>query len=92
MDGIPVVLMESISYGKPIISTDVSGIPEICIDNYDGKLIREKNVEEIVKAVEELSLDEKLRADLANNALDFAGKEYDLEKNSERKLQMMKWI
>ncbi|NJO87648.1 MAG: glycosyltransferase family 4 protein [Chloroflexia bacterium] len=92
MDGIPVVLMESISYGKPIISTDVSGIPEICINNYVGKLIQEKNVEEIVKAVEELSFNEKLKEDLGNNSLDFAAKEYDLEKNSERKLQMMNWI
>ena len=43
-DGIPVVLMEAIAYGLPLISTNVSGIPEICINNFNGYLIEEKNV------------------------------------------------
>ena len=92
MDGIPVVLMEAISYGKPIVSTDVSGIPEICINDYDGKLIQEKNVEELVDAIEKLADDADFRVKLSENSLELAKKDYDLEKNSQNKLKTMNWI
>jgi len=53
-DGIPVVLMEAIAYSLPLISTDVSGIPEICITDFNGQLIPERNVDELVNAILDL--------------------------------------
>ncbi|GAB2516078.1 glycosyltransferase [Microbulbifer agarilyticus] len=38
MDGIPVVLMEAMMRGVPVIATSVSGIPELVIDGYTGYL------------------------------------------------------
>lgn len=38
MDGIPVVLMEAMSQQVPVISTRLSGIPELVIDNKTGLL------------------------------------------------------
>ncbi|MCF6242180.1 MAG: glycosyltransferase family 4 protein [Bacteroidales bacterium] len=92
MDGIPVVLMEAIAYGIPIISTNISGIPEICINEYNGFLINEKNSEQIVNAVENLSSSERIYVQCSKNSLHLAQKEYNLVKNSKQKMSMMNWI
>lgn len=89
MDGIPVVLMEAISFGIPIISTKISGIPEICIDGYNGKLIREKSIDDIVEAVK-IFTDISYRKQLSINCLKMA-KKYDIEENSIRKINLLSW-
>jgi len=90
-DGIPVVLMESIAYGLPIISTNVSGIPEICIDKYNGFLLEEKNTDEIVKSIISLIEDREQLVKYSKNSLELS-KEYDIEINSKEKLKAMGWI
>lgn len=39
-EGLPISILEAMSYGKPIISTDVGGIPEVVKDNINGFLIK----------------------------------------------------
>ena len=39
-EGLPVSIMEAISYGVPIIATDVGGISEIVIPSYNGVLLK----------------------------------------------------
>lgn len=45
-EGLPVSIMEAISFGIPVIATDVGGTSEIVINNITGKLI-EKNFSSI---------------------------------------------
>lgn len=90
-DGIPVVLMESIAYGLPIISTDVSGIPEICIDKYNGFLLEEKNTDVIVKSIISLIENKAQLVEFSKNSLELS-KEYDIEINSKEKMKAMCWI
>ena len=92
MDGIPVVLMEAIAYGNPIISTNISGIPEICINNFNGFLIDEKNIEQIVTSIGKVSSQNNLFLSFSKNSIHLAKEEYNLVKNSENKMKMMNWI
>ena len=92
MDGIPVVLMEAISYSKPIISTNISGIPEICKNEYTGYLIDEKNTEQLVKAIEDICNSKDKYKSFVNNSYNLAKEEYDLVKNSKNKLIEMNWL
>ena len=39
-EGLPVSIMEAISYGIPVIATDVGGTSEIVIDNVSGNLLK----------------------------------------------------
>jgi len=90
-DGIPATLMEAISFGLPIISTNISGIPEICINNFNGFLINEKNVEEIVMAIEKLYTHKPLRIKFSSNSLVLSN-EYNITLNSEKKMKKMNWL
>jgi colanic acid/amylovoran biosynthesis glycosyltransferase len=88
-DGIPVVLMEAISYGLPIISTNISGIPEICINNFNGILIKEKDVNAIKQSILILKNTE-LRKKYALNSLKVS-REYDIDENSVSKIKALGW-
>lgn len=89
-DGIPVVLMEAVSYSLPIISTNISGIPEICINKYNGYLIEQKNVEEIVRSIIKLSNNHD-NIDFQKNSYELS-KQYDIQLNSTKKLNYLKWL
>lgn len=91
MDGIPVVLMEAISYGVPIISTNLSGIPEICKNQVNGYLLPEKNSEEIYKKIEYLHYNRSVLNSFKKNTRDIA-EEYDIRKNSQNKALKLQWI
>lgn len=52
MDGIPVVLMEALAMGVPVVTTAVSGIPEL-VDEEVGWVVAEGDVERLVAAVAE---------------------------------------
>lgn len=89
-DGIPVVLMEAISYGLPIISTNISGIPEICIENFNGLLIEEKSIKQICESIRILSEDNLLLKQFSMNSLQVAQK-YNIIDNSSEKLKYLSW-
>ena len=50
MDGIPVSLIEAMGIGVPVVSTSISGIPELIQDRENGLLISPKNSNAIVDA------------------------------------------
>jgi colanic acid/amylovoran biosynthesis glycosyltransferase len=52
-EGIPVALMEAMSYGIPVISTDTGGIPELIGDG-SGIMVPERDPEAIAFAMERL--------------------------------------
>lgn len=49
-EGLPISILEAMSYGHPIISTPVGGIPEVVNDN--GILVTPGNADEIWKAMQ----------------------------------------
>lgn len=90
-DGIPVVLMEAIAYSLPLISTKISGIPEICVENFNGKLIEERNVNDLVQSILELSKNENEREKYSINSIKLSEK-YDIDSNSKLKVKYLNWI
>lgn len=64
-DGIPNVLAEAMASGIPVISTAVSGIPEIIQDRHNGLLVAPRDPVALAKAIEELLVDFGFRSTLA---------------------------
>jgi glycosyltransferase involved in cell wall biosynthesis len=61
MDGIPVSLMEAMAMGLPVVSTRISGIPELIEDGVSGILTSPGDAEALARALEGL-LDDRSRA------------------------------
>ncbi len=81
-DGIPVSIMEAMAMGVPVISTPVSGIPELVRHEETGLLVTERNASELASAIERLAADEELRHRVAQNALNLICREYDINRNT----------
>ncbi|MGB8701045.1 MAG: glycosyltransferase [Thermosynechococcaceae cyanobacterium] len=50
-EGLPVVLMEALALGRPILSTTVAGIPELVTSQQEGWLIPPGSVEDLTQAL-----------------------------------------
>ena len=56
-DGIPNVLLEAMSCGVPVVTTPVSGIPELVEDGTNGLLVRQEDPKALALAVQVLRAD-----------------------------------
>lgn len=82
-EGIPVSIMEAMSFGIPTIACDVGGVSEIVIDEQNGYLLdQDFKDEELVDQIKKIaSLDDNEYSLLRNNARDFWEKSYRAESN-----------
>ncbi len=67
-DGIPNVLVEAMAMEIPVISTSISGIPELIDDGIDGLLVPQKDVKALADALEKTLKDPVVRVKLGQAA------------------------
>ena len=67
MDGLPNVIAESLAMGVPVVTTNISAIPELIENENTGLLVPEKNALAIVDAVLKLSYNPELYRNIALN-------------------------
>jgi glycosyltransferase involved in cell wall biosynthesis len=65
MEGIPVALMEALASGRPVVSSRMTGIPELVVDGVNGILIPPGDADALVAALQRLATDPALRRALA---------------------------
>lgn len=70
-EGLGVVLIEAMTYIKPVIATDVGGIPDVVVADKSGYLIPQKNPHAIAEAVHELFSDPQKAYRLANSGFNY---------------------
>lgn len=63
-DGIPNVLAEAMAMGLPVVTTAISGIPELVDADKDGLVVPERNAAALAAALERILTDATLRAAL----------------------------
>jgi len=64
-DGIPTVLLEAMASGVPVVSTTVSGIPELVESDCDGLLVPPGSPAKLADALDQILLDPHLGEKLA---------------------------
>jgi glycosyltransferase involved in cell wall biosynthesis len=67
-EGLPMAILEAMSWGLPIISTPVGGIPEVVIPDRHGFLVTPGDIEGLTAAIERAIDNEPLRLSLGDNA------------------------
>lgn len=67
-EGLPMAILEAMSWGLPVISTPVGGIPELVISNQHGILVKPGNIPKLTDAMQILLNNEDLRINLGKSA------------------------
>jgi len=76
-DGFPTVISEAMAVGTPVVSTYVSGIPEVIRNGENGLLVSPEDPEALAEAIGRLLADPALRARLAAAGMATAREVFD---------------
>ena len=77
-EGFPLVILEAMAAGLPIISTPVGAIPEIIENGKNGFLVKSMDNIELAEKIRYLVENEKLRKKMGNNNIKKIQHKYDL--------------
>lgn len=81
-EGIPVVLMEAMSSGVPVVASGISGIPELVENNVSGLLVQPRDPEALATALKQLYQDPTLCQRIGLTGRDKVLQEFDLHTNA----------
>lgn len=66
-EGLARVLPQALICGKPIVSFDIDGAPEVCINNETGFLVPPRSIDQLTDAILKLVNNQSLRRQLGEN-------------------------
>ena len=79
-EGMPLTLIESLYYGKPIIATDVGSISEMVINDKNGYLVNKNDYDVITRHIVSLMTDNRKYQQFSENSMNM----YDLKYNPDK--------
>ena len=82
MDGIPATLMEAMASGMPVISTGISGIPELVEDGVTGLVVPPSDPPALARAITRLRAEPDLRQRLAREGRRRVEESFDIRSNA----------
>lgn len=86
-----IVLLEAMASGKPIVATEVGGIPEIIKNEEEGILVKYGDVEQLAENIMKLLSDSELRKRMGSTGKNTA-KQYDWHTIAEKTVNYYKEI
>lgn len=81
-EGVPVVLMEAMAMGLPVVSTRITGIPELIEDGVGGLLVAPGRPDELADRLEWLLSNPALRRELGDQGREAVLREFDAERSA----------
>jgi glycosyltransferase involved in cell wall biosynthesis len=75
-----VSVLESSACEKPVVASNVGGLPEVVVDGVTGFLVKPKNPEVLASAIEKLIMDPSLRIGMGKKGREWVIKEYEWDK------------
>jgi len=84
MEGLPVVIIEALAQSKPVIASQVAGIPELVVHGRTGLLFTVGNWELLRTAIETLLLAEDKGRTMGENGREAIEREYTVAATSEK--------
>jgi colanic acid/amylovoran biosynthesis glycosyltransferase len=88
-EGIPVVLMEALATGLPVIGTSHSGIPELIDDGVSGLLVGERDPTALADAIARLVGDADAWAEMGRRGRRRIEADYNLDRLNDRLVELL---
>ena len=88
-DGLPTVLLEAMATGLPVVSTSVTGNPEIIDDGENGRIVPPHNATILAHALAELLQNPHRRAQMSIAARQKVERAFDVQQNV---AQLHRWL
>lgn len=88
-EGIPVVLMEAMACGLPVVASRLSGIPELVHDEVDGILVTPRDVEGLATALKRLGEDAALRGKMGRAGRRWVERHHDVDTQAARLVEQI---
>lgn len=79
-EGIPVVLMEAMAMGLPVVSTQHSGIPELVEDGISGYLVPERDVDALAERLHHLVKHPALWVGMGKSGREYVEAHYNIDR------------
>lgn len=89
MEGIPVVVMEAMAQGLPVVASALSGIPELIEDGVTGHLVPPADPSAIASALEDIHADWPAAAAMGARGRDRVANDYVVEDNARALARLM---
>jgi glycosyltransferase involved in cell wall biosynthesis len=86
-EGLPNVLLESMSMGVPVVSTNLGGVPEVVIDGETGYMVTPGDVEGMAAGIQKLWSDQSAYKLMGENAREMMKENFDKETQFDRFLE-----
>src|SRR6266511_2259840 len=87
-DNLPLVLIEALACGTPIVAFNVGGVLELVLHLETGYLARHKDADDLAQGIRLLINGDTLRAHMRQRCREIAEAEYSLELQSQRYLDL----
>lgn len=83
-----VAIIEASSCGKPVVVSNVGGLPEVVEDGVSGFVVPPRNSQKTAEAIEKLVLDESLREQIGQNGRERVKRLYDWDDNVKQMIKI----
>lgn len=87
-EGIPVVLMEALAQGLPVLSTQHSGIPELVQDGKSGFLVPERDVDALAEKLVYFIKHPEIWPEMGRAGRDYVERYYDINGLNDQLVQL----
>ncbi|MEL6260115.1 MAG: glycosyltransferase family 4 protein [Cyanobacteria bacterium J06626_6] len=88
-EGVPVVLMEAMMSGVPVVATQIAGVSELVEDSVSGFLVPPSSVSELCDRIRTLLIDGELRRRFGAQGMARVREQFDISKEAEKLAQLM---
>jgi glycosyltransferase involved in cell wall biosynthesis len=79
-EGLPLVILEAMARGKPVVATNIDGIPEVVIDGATGLLHDHENYQQLASQILKLVRDEQQAVALGQAGRQFVNSDFSRER------------
>lgn len=89
-EGMPMSVLEAMSYGIPVVSTTIGGIPELVVDGISGFLIKPGDSSALYEKLDQMITNQELRKDFGYRGRQIVERNHDINSIAKKIVKIFK--